>query len=238
MSNSFFKFKKFTIYHDHCAMKVGTDGVLLGAWVNIANSKNALDIGCGSGLIAMMLAQRNINLQVEAIDIDSGAIEQSDFNIDNSPFKGRIETKHVSVQDYSRVLKGKYDSIVSNPPYFIQSLKSPNNQRSNARHTESLPLSNLFQSVSILLSANGSFSLIFPHEQKVLLLATAKEYGLYPKKITNVFSTVQSSAPKRILIEFTRNETDYTETDLYIEEKRHLYTEEYITLVKDFYLSL
>ena len=138
MPNPYFQFKRFTVYHDRCAMKVGTDGVLLGAWTDVSSSQQILDIGTGTGLIALMLAQRNVTAHITAIDIDEEAIEQAQGNIAASPWKNRIE---VMKQDFCQYSANRlFDTIVSNPPYFNQSLKGPDSQRNTARHTDSLEL--------------------------------------------------------------------------------------------------
>ena len=124
MSNSWFKFKQFTVNHDKCAMKVGVDGVTLGAWADVSSAKKVLDVGCGSGLISLMVAQR-CNAQIIAIDIDSQSIIQAAENVDNSPWKDRIKIQHISLQDLAEVNSCGFDVIISNPPYFINSLKNP-----------------------------------------------------------------------------------------------------------------
>ena len=151
MPNPYFRFKKFTVYHDRCAMKVGTDGVLLGAWVNVSGD-NILDIGTGTGLISLMMAQRNEKAVIDAIDIDSDAVSQAKDNIGNSPFSNRINSWNASLQEFSSKVEKRYDVIVSNPPFFVQSLKSPNKERSVARHTDSLPVADLIKGGGCLLS--------------------------------------------------------------------------------------
>ena len=135
MPNSFFSFKKFTIHHDRCAMKVGTDGVLLGAWTDVAHSKHLLDIGSGTGLVALMLAQRCTG-EITGIEIDKEAVEQSRENVAASPWKERIEILWQDVRQYTP--NDLYDTIVSNPPYFVDSLKCPDGQRNTARHSDTL----------------------------------------------------------------------------------------------------
>ncbi|MFM2293328.1 MAG: hypothetical protein RIS29_3141, partial [Bacteroidota bacterium] len=135
MANPFFRFKQFTVFHDRCAMKVGIDGVLLGCWTNVADTSMVLDIGTGTGLIALMIAQRT-DAHIDAIDIDEGAFEQAMINVQASPWSSRLNVVLSSLQDF--VSDKKYDLIVSNPPYFINSLKNPDEQRTTARHTDSL----------------------------------------------------------------------------------------------------
>lgn len=237
MANPYFKFKNFTVYHDRCAMKVGTDGVLIGAWTQIGLAKNALDIGTGTGLIALMLSQRSINqLSIDAIDIDEDTIEQAIQNVERSGFKD-INCKHISLQDYIKVCDEKYDLIVSNPPYFNSSLCSPNNQRNLARHTTSLYLTDFMNLSSQLLSDEGKLSIIFPYADKKMLVSLSEKYGLFLSRITNVYPT-PSSQPKRVLLEFSKKDGELSESDLVIERFRHLYTEEFAEMVKNFYLNL
>lgn len=234
MPNPFFKFKQFTIYHDRCAMKVGTDGVLLGAWTNVENIKNALDIGAGSGLIALMLAQRNRDMLIDAIDIDNNAVEQAGENVMRSSFSSQIRCFNTSLQEFALNCNQKYDLIVSNPPYFDQSLKSPEKNRSVARHTDSLPVDELIKLSSKLLTFDGRLSVIYPFEYKNYLLH--QDY-LFVTRVTNVYP-VPDSLPKRVLIEFSKQRSSLEENDLLIEKKRHVYSDEFVSLAKDYYLKL
>ncbi|MDR1717631.1 MAG: methyltransferase [Prevotella sp.] len=236
MPNPYFKFKRFTVYHDLCAMKVGTDGVLLGAWINITEAEKALDIGTGTGLIALMLAQRKDSLRIDAIDIDHNAIEQTKENIKHSPFSGQIQAFESSLQHF-RESGQQYDLIVSNPPFFIQSLKSPHKERTLARHTDSLSLEELLGISSVLLTSKGKLSIIYPFDYKETLSSLSKKLGLYPSRITNVYPT-PVSLPKRVLIEFSKTELPLIETNLIIEKERHVYSDEFIRLVKNFYLKM
>ncbi|GAB6120518.1 tRNA1(Val) (adenine(37)-N6)-methyltransferase [Dysgonomonas termitidis] len=236
MPNPYFKFKQFTIYHNLCAMKVGTDGVLLGAWTNIPEAKKALDIGTGTGLIALMLAQRDNKLCINAIDIDSNAIEQAKENIRQSPFFSQIHILGSSLQDF-RLCGQQYDLIVSNPPFFIQSLKSPHDGRTLARHTDSLSSDELLEISAALLTDNGKLSIIYPFGHKETLFSLSKKHNLYPSRVTNVYPT-PVSLPKRVLIEFSKTELPLIETNLIIEKDRHVYSDEFTGLVKNFYLKM
>ena len=152
MANPFFRFKQFTVWHDRCAMKVGTDAVLLGSWVNVDGAKRLLDIGCGCGLIALMVAQR-CEGQVVAIEIDSEASSQAAENVSRSPWSERMEVINADIRTF--VDDEGFDVIFSNPPYFMESLKCPDRKRSDARHTDSLSFDDLMRSASSLLKQTG-----------------------------------------------------------------------------------
>lgn len=236
MANSFFQFKQFIIRHDKCAMKVGTDGVLLGAWANIHSCAKILDVGTGSGLIALMLAQR-CNAEIDAIDIDADACLQATENAGTSPFGNRIFVHHLPFKEYADACTKKYDLIVSNPPYFVDSLKCPDQKRNQARHTDTLVLTDLIKGSQHLLTANGRLALILPFDQQEILLDIAFSYQLYPNRRTDVIPQPEA-APKRLLIELSAQKTDFTPDSLIIEEARHQYTQAYKTLTRDFYLKM
>lgn len=236
-----FKFKQFTIHQDRTAMKVGTDGVLLGAWAPIAPTAQCiLDIGTGTGLIALMLAQRYPSLNITAIDIDKSSIEQATENIKNSLFAQYITTHHTSLQSYNP--EEKYDAIVCNPPYFVASLKCPDSQRTQARHTDSLSFDELLSHSARLLNDEGSLSVILPVTEGNQLIALASQYGFTLTQQVHVLPT-PTSAPKRLLMHFTKksmvnSQQSIVNSQLIIELARHQYTPEYITLTRDFYLKM
>lgn len=234
MPNPYFSFKRFTVYHDKCAMKVGTDGVLLGAWTNVNTSQRILDIGTGSGLVALMLAQR-CEASITAIDIDSEAVEQAQININASNWKNRMEVIHTDLCKYSP--QNLFDTIVSNPPYFIDSLKCDDIQRNTARHNDTLTSEQLFENVSQMLCPEGEFSLILPFEQSESAISIAEKYGLHPTRHTRVI-TRPGLPPKRSLLAFKKRPEEYIPQDLVIELERHVYSEEYIALTKEFYLKM
>ena len=211
-----FTFKQFHITDDHTAMKVGTDGVLLGAWAK--GGLKVLDIGTGTGLIALMMAQRFPTAQIDAIEIDKGALEDARFNVSQSPFNNRINIINSPLQDYKPCNEtqeeGIYDAIVCNPPYFINSLKNPLQQRTTARHTDSLSHQELIYHSKRLLKPNGSLSIIIPSNNKDILEAEAIFNGLSILKITNI-KTKSSKPAKRCLIEFGKDAT----TECKIEEQ-------------------
>ena len=238
MSNPFFQFKQFTIRHDKCAMKVGTDGVLLGAWTGIESCNRILDIGTGTGLIAMMLAQRS-KAVIDAIDIDAEACLQAQENAESSPFAERIKIRHSALSDFAQTDTGLYDLIVSNPPYFVDSLKCPDQKRNTARHTDTLTLEDLLQDSRKLLAPQGRIALILPYDQKERLTDCIRTQNLFLSKETSVIP-VPGAEPKRLLAELTAEPPVFPtfSSQLTIVIARHQYTDEYVSLTKDFYLKM
>ena len=234
-----FKFKQFTIQQDRCAMKIGTDGVLLGAWTPIENNPfSILDIGAGTGIIALMLAQRSNAKQIDALEIDEEAYEQSVDNFENSPWSDRLFCFHAGLDEFVEEPEDEYDLIVSNPPFYKEDYKSENEQRDLARFADAMPFEDLIEAADLLLSENGIFSVIIPFKEEDSLLALAKEYELYPMKITRVKGTPTAEI-KRSLLAFSRKENlDFPVDELIIETARHIYTPEYIELTNGFYLKM
>ncbi|MFP9099906.1 tRNA1(Val) (adenine(37)-N6)-methyltransferase [Flavobacterium sp. RHBU_24] len=234
-----FQFKQFSIQQDKTAMKVGTDGVLLGAWAPVAHHPYAvLDIGAGTGLIALMLAQRSGAEQIDAIEIDGDAYEQCVENFEASPWADRLFCYHAGLDDFMEEWEDEYDLIVSNPPFYTEDYTSGDARRDAARFETSLPFEDLAEAAGILLSENGMLAIIIPYKEETRFTALAREEGLYPIKITRVKGTPESDI-KRSLMAFSRHETNNIATDeLVIETARHKYTDEYITLTKDFYLKM
>lgn len=234
-----FKFKQFTINQDRCAMKVGTDGVLLGAWVPIVNRPfSVLDIGAGTGLIALMLAQRSGAEQIDALEIDEEAYEQAVDNFENSPWGDRLFCYHAGLDEFMEEPEDEYDLIVSNPPFYSEDYKSNDEQRDLARFQDALPFEDLVEAADLLLSENGVFAVIIPFSEEERFVALAKEFELYPIKITRVKGT-PTAIIKRSLLAFSRNEGAKVIVDeLIIEIARHDYTEDYVKLTKEFYLKM
>ena len=233
MSNPYFRFKQFTVYHDLCAMKVGVDGVLLGAWADCRNIQFAMDVGTGSGLIALMLAQRSHAL-IHAIDIDENACKQAEINFSNSPFHSRLSIESVAFQNFSSSVR--YDLIVSNPPYFAQSLKSPDANRSLARHDEYLPLDVLIEKSASLLNPQGKAAFILPFDRWEKAQASALENRLFLCRKTLV-SSLQDLPPKRVLLEYSlTNQGATEENSFYIGNEKQNYSKEYRALTEEFYL--
>ncbi|MCM2302429.1 MAG: methyltransferase [Flavobacteriaceae bacterium] len=232
-----FRFKQFTIQQDQTAMKVGTDGVLLGAWVSLENPESILDIGSGTGLIALMLAQRSDAIQIDAIEIEAHAYEQAVENFENSDWSDRLFCYHASLQDFVDEIDEKYDLIVSNPPFYTDAYESINKQRSLARFESALPFEELIESTAKLLSKNGNLALITPYKEEEKVLKIALKNELFPQKITRVKGTANSEI-KRSLLLFSFQENTPEIDELIIELSRHQYTDAFKELVKDFYLKL
>ncbi len=232
-----FKFKQFTIKQDKTAMKVGTDGVLIGAWTNCSNAQKILDIGSGTGLISIMLAQRNENAKITGIEIEKDAFLQSLENVNASPWSDRIEIKNKSLQVFAKKNDQKFDLIISNPPFFVNSEKAPEKKRNLARHTDSLPFKTLVSLSKKLLSTNGILSVIVPINKKKEFEFLANYNNLFLQRETVVKPNF-TKLPKRILLEFTKYVNNYEGNYLILEIERHVYTQEYIDLTKDFYLKM
>ena len=196
MTNGF-QFQQFYVRHDRCAMKVGTDGVLLGALA--IGGKKVLDIGTGTGLCALMLAQRYPDAIITAIDIDEDACSQAVENVAESPFNGRIEVVHTSLEDYAETADSQYDAIISNPPYFEEELACPDSQRDKARHTTSLPFSSLIECSKSLLADDGILTLILPATALSRIEAECAYASMFiTRKI--FICTTENKAPKRIVL--------------------------------------
>lgn len=237
MPNTSFAFKQFIIHQDKCAMKVGTDAVLLGAWILPNGSKHILDIGTGTGVIALMLAQKT-TAHIDAIDIDEHACLQATQNIQESKFPDRVSVTQISLQDYSKTATKKYDLIVTNPPYFEQSLKSSDEQRSHARHADVLPFEELLDGVLKLLTEKGKFCLILPTLEAEKFRALAEKKGLHISKLLRVKSRIDKTVDKRHLMQFEVKPTEFSEKTIAIEEEvRHQYTDDYKELTKDYYTN-
>jgi tRNA1Val (adenine37-N6)-methyltransferase len=232
-----FRFKQFDIYHDKCAMKVGTDGVLLGAWCTAKDASSALDIGTGSGLIAMMLAQRQPGCVIDAVEIDRESFLQASENAARSPWSGRIRVHHNSFQEFCRKPDHQYDLIVSNPPYFRNSLTNPDPRRTNARHSGSLTMDEIIEGVLKLLAGGGRFCMIMPAAESEIFIKNASGSGLWCRKITTVHPN-PGKPSKRCLMEFRRIKGDIQTDELIIElDRRHEYSDEFRKLTGDFYLD-
>ena len=228
-----FRFKQFAVEQEDVAMKVGTDGVLLGAWARCEDAERILDIGTGTGVIALQMAQRNLAAQVQAVEIDETAAKRARANFDMSPWAERLTVEQTAVQEFAP--SEKFDLIISNPPYFVDSLLPPDAKRSTARHTNDLTFEELDIAVCRLLDDNGRFALILPvtEFEKYLALThlhLVRRCDIHP---------IEGGAVKRIMGEFAKHKTpEIMHENIAIERgRRGDYTDEYRALTKDFYLK-
>jgi tRNA1Val (adenine37-N6)-methyltransferase len=218
-------------------MKVGTDGILLGAWANIPDNSQILDIGMGTGLLALMMAQRSQLSNIDAVEIDDEAYGQAKENIEKSPWGDRINIFHAPIQDWASNFSKQYDLIISNPPFFENVSKSSQKARTLARHSDSLSQTDILQIALQLLKPNGRLAVIYPTALADNFLNKAKNFHLFCDRKTYVKPTPKTDI-KRILLELSSTQGQTQETTLIIEESKHIYTQDYINLVKDFYLNL
>ncbi len=233
-----FRFKQFEIQQDQCTMKVGTDGVLLGAWVNVENAANVLDIGTGTGVIPIMIAQRTEDAKIFGVEIEKAACEQAKANMEQSPWAERLTAINTSVQDFAKISEKKFDLIVSNPPFFSGGTFSKNQDKTNVRHTVKLPHGDLLSAVRTLLSPNGKFCVKLPLIEGLRLKELALSYNLHCTKITEVIPRINKQV-ERLLMQFEKADVALEKDQLTIQkEKRNEWTSEYIELTKDFYLNM
>lgn len=243
MSKSIFKFKHFTVNQNQCAMKIGTDGVLLGAWATVKNNPfSILDIGAGTGVLSLILAQRSAAEVIDAVEIDDAAYEECVGNFEQSPWGDRLFCYHASLKEFTDEIEDQYDLIICNPPFYSEDYKTHNEQRDLARFQDAMPFEHLLESVSILLAPEGTFSLILPFNEEETFNSLASKYLLYPNRILRVKGNHKAEI-KRSLLEFSfrgpDNYRDKIKIDtLTIETERHQYTQDYIDLTKDFYIKM
>lgn len=233
-----FQFKQFTIEQDQCAMKIGTDGVLLGAWTSVDSKPNSiLDMGAGTGVISLQMAQRTQAETIDAIEIDELAHEQCTSNFESSPWGDRLFCYHASVQEYASEIEETYDLIISNPPFYSEDYKTADTARDLARFADALPFQHLLVCAAHLLAETGVFSVILPKKEEAAFILLAETVSLFPKRICRVRGTA-TAVVKRSLIEFSFEQNTPIEEELTIEISRHEYTEAYKNLVSDFYLKM
>jgi tRNA1Val (adenine37-N6)-methyltransferase len=242
--NSWFEFKRFTVNQSGAAMKVGTDGVLLGAWARVEPSqRRLLDVGTGTGLIALMLAQRTEEWEavIDAVEIDEGSFRQAAENFAASPWSAKLHAQHVPIDNYAPNAQSEgvvYDHIISTPPYFVDSLKAPEERRAAARHADSLPYEVLAARSAALLTTDGLLSIIIPADGESRFCMAADRCGLYVSRRT-VVKSLPTAPPKRVMLEFSpARPAAIEESELLIETSQGgNYSEEYRQLTKDFYLK-
>lgn len=233
-----FHFKQFTIQQDRCSMKVGTDGVLLGAWADTQGAEHILDIGTGSGLIAIMLAQRAENARIHAVEVDPSAAEQARENVRACPWNSRLEVFPAAIQDYVRSTPTRYHLVVSNPPFFSGGTFSHNQDRNSVRHTIKLPHGDLLSAARSLLAPTGKFCLILPYIEGLRFQELARTYHLFCTKVTEVMPT-KDKPVERLLMQFEREEKAPEKDSLVIQHnKRNSWTSDYVRLAGDFYLKM
>jgi tRNA1Val (adenine37-N6)-methyltransferase len=234
MPNNYFNFKQFTIDQEKSAFKVGTDGVLLGATVNVSGADSILDIGSGTGLSALMLAQRS-NATITAIEPDDDSYLQTCENVDRSPWHDRISVINSDLQNFNPGTE-IFDLIVSNPPYFIDSLKNPDPRKSATRHNDSLSADELLKGIIRLMKRDGKFQLILPYVEGNIFIAEANAYGLYCNAILKI-RPLPAADIRRVILTFETFKRKPVEKFITIEHGRHEYTDDYINLTKEFYLK-
>jgi tRNA1Val (adenine37-N6)-methyltransferase len=238
-----FVFKQFKIHQDRCAMKVGTDGVLLGAWADVQDVQSILDIGTGTGVIAIMLAQKTQNASgntegatIHAVEIDDLAVNQARDNMAGSPFAQRLTVFHDSIQDFAKKQTEKYDLVVSNPPFFTGGTLSSNGDKTNVRHTVKLPHGDLMNATRELMHKNGRFCVILPLIEGLRFIEISRTYGFYLTRRTDV-RPKQDKGIERLLLQFELSNRTFSHDELIIQNSRDErdYTEGYRDLTKDFY---
>ena len=236
---SLFHFKQFSIHQDKTAMKVGTDGVLLGAWAPIDdNPKSILDIGTGTGLIALMLAQRTNAEQIDALEISENAFEQATENFDNSIWADRLYCYHAGLDEFIEEPDCEYDLIVCNPPFYSEDFKTDDVDRNLARFQDAMPFEEIVEAAELLLSENGTLAVIIPFKEEEYFIKLCSQAELFPVKATRIRGSVTTNIT-RSLLAFKRYELSVINAnEIIIENNRHDYTEEYIELTKDFYLKM
>ena len=232
MSNDIFCFKQFSVRHDRCAMKVGTDGVLLGAWGSV-EGKRILDIGTGTGLIALMAAQRNPEADVQGIDIDESAVAQASENVAESPFSRQIECVLQDVLTFES--EAPFDAILCNPPFFTEDTLPDNRSRALARNNKCLPFPQLIKKVAVLLAENGTFSLIVPSGLAQEIVGLCMENGLHLVRRCQIHTTARKP-PRRTLLEFSRQNRSCEMQTLCLVVDDGTRSQQYKELTKDFYL--
>jgi tRNA1Val (adenine37-N6)-methyltransferase len=234
--NNFFEFKQFKIKQEKAAMKVNTDGVLLGAWTNLDGVKTVLDIGAGTGLISLMIAQRS-NAIITGVEIEKNAAEEAAQNVQNSKWNNRVFALNCSFQDFVTTAQSEFDLIVSNPPFFSNSVKNTNPHLSIARHNHMLPFTDIIYGANKLLSDHGKLSLILPFTQAKEFAEKARQNSLFLNRLTEV-KPFPDKEPNRCLLEFGKKEQVLQKNQISVFDKSGNYSEEFKKLAGDFYLKL
>lgn len=237
MAMSSFQFKQFSISQEHSALKLGTDAMLLGALTNFENPSAILDIGTGTGILALMMAQKH-SCPITAIDIDEGAICDAQKNFTESPWHERIKVEQSSLQDFASKTEHEFDGIICNPPFFSNSLHNPSIAKTMARHTVSLTPNDLFCGIEKLISASGTASIIIPTSEKQLFIEHAQKHNLHTIKEVAIYPFATSEAPNRAVLFFSKKWSGFQRNQIHIRENDNRYRSEYKDLTKDFYIKL
>lgn len=233
-----FQFKQFEVQHDRSTMKVGTDAVLLGAWAHVANASRILDIGTGSGIIALMAAQRTPPLtQIDAVELEGQDAAQAADNFSASPWGERLHIHVTPIQEFTPPPPSLYDVILSNPPYFINSQEPPNKRRHEARHTVTLDHAALLAAVDRLLTREGTFNVVLPYTEGLQFIALAQQRGFFCTR-QYIFRTREGKPIERWLLEFSRNERATETGEILLYKEKLEWSDSYVELTRDFYLKL
>jgi len=233
-----FRFKEFSIDQDKCSMKIGTDGVLLGAWADVTDANRILDIGTGTGVIAIMMTQRHPNAIVTGVEVDEDSGLQAFQNMKASPWKDRLKLELVPIQDFARNSSDTFNLIVCNPPFFSGGTLSYNQDRNSVRHTVKLPNGDLLSATKKLLAPNGKFCVILPFIEGLRFIEVAETYKLYCTKMVEVKPKINKPI-ERLLLQFELIPAEVEKLELIIQhEVRNDYTQDYKKLTKDFYLKM
>lgn len=234
MGQNAFRFKQFSVNQDKCAMKINTDGVLLGAWASGRGADRILDIGTGTGVIALMMAQQNNEAKITAIDIDENAYLQAMENFAGSLWNKNLDAQHIGLQNFTS--ETEFDIIITNPPYFIQDYKTEDEARNIARHSTALSYDELLVGINHLLSKEGKAFLIIPIFNLSLLHTKAEGLGLYLTNLTEV-TAVEGKTPYVVLIQIERERREVVKTQVLIQKANGEFTREYMELTKEYYLK-
>lgn len=232
-SSDVFRFKQFSVKHNQSSLRVTTDAVMLGAWVDKSTATHILDVGTGSGVLALMMAQKYQNAFIDAIDIDAASVEEATFNFSQSAWSNRLSAFYVDFKEFHT--QKKYDLIISNPPYFVDSLISPNAQKAVAKHTLSLDYESLINGIARLLTDEGAAYLVLPFSNLHLITSACDKNELYFDKICAV-SSFYEHPPFLAIVSLSFIEKRTTQQTLSIRDKQHQYTSEYKVLTQEFYL--
>lgn len=231
-----FRFKKFAVNDNGATMKVGTDAVLLGALAEVSHASKVLDIGTGCGVVAIIMAQRNPTAIIHAVEPDKGSVQCALSNFEASPWNNRLTVFETTVQHIACSTRQKYNCIVSNPPYFVNSLKSPSEQRNMARHNNTLPFDELAEAVDSLLSSDGTFSAIMPCSEADDFKATAKKQNLFCQKEILIFSKPQGKPLRKVFVLGRNTTVTHARSQIAIYNDNGHFSEQYRALTADLYL--